>query len=201
VSDVVGHHHTEETDHHVWGRTDYRILQCRGCEAVYFQTDSICSEDLDYGELDPQTGEHELLNIASEIYVSLNDDLRILSAIGVCTAFDQASRLLGVDSRKTFIKKLCALYTMDKIGLDEKEALNILPDGGNAAEHKEWKPEPEGLDTMMNVIEAFLYRTFILEAQTKKLKGNIRKQQETVVDSKNKDPLPHLTPSQSANSH
>jgi hypothetical protein len=183
-------------------------LQCRGCESVYFQTDSVCSEDWDYGELDPQTGEpeiivnhslvywpapskriapewvhdlhfidHELCNIISDIYVALNNDLRVLSAIGVRTAFDHASRLLGVNPNEKFAKKLCTLLDLGKIGSDEKETLNILTDGGNAAVHRGWTPEPEQLATMMNVVEAFLYRTFILDAAAKKLKDDIPKRQ------------------------
>ena len=212
LSDVVGHHHTEETDHDVWGRSDYRILQCRGCEAVYFQTDSVCSEDWDYGDFDPQNGapeivanhsivywpapskrpspdwvheldfiDRELCDTVSEIYVALNNNLRVLSAIGIRTAFDRASRLLGVDPKKNFAKKLCALLKLGKIGSDEKETLAILTDGGNAAAHRGWKPEPEQLATMMNVIEAFLFRTFILEAHARKLKDDIPKRQKDAV--------------------
>lgn len=58
LADVVGHHHKRESDENVWAETDYRILRCRGCETVYFQTDLVFSEDWDY-EVNPHTGEHE----------------------------------------------------------------------------------------------------------------------------------------------
>jgi hypothetical protein len=43
LANVVAQYHSRYDDEEsgVWGETDYRILQCRGCEAVYFQTDAI----------------------------------------------------------------------------------------------------------------------------------------------------------------
>ncbi|MGB7975894.1 MAG: hypothetical protein WCF81_16445 [Roseiarcus sp.] len=60
LSEVVGHH-TLEDDYNglVWSRVDYRILRCRGCEKVYFQTDEVFSEDEEY-RTDPHTGEMEI---------------------------------------------------------------------------------------------------------------------------------------------
>jgi hypothetical protein len=139
--------------------------------------------------------DHDLSDIISDIYIALNNNLRMLAKIGIRTGFDQASRLLGVDPNQTFAKKLCALLELGKIGSDEKETLNILTDGGNAAAHRGWKPEPEQLSTMMNVIEAFLYRAFILEAQAKTLKGDIPKRQKrAVIDRLSEDPLLCLLP-------
>ena len=50
---------------------------------------------------------------------------------------------------------------------------------------------------MMNVIEAFLYRAFILEAQARKLKDDIpKRQKKAVVDPLNEDPLLCVLPKQ-----
>jgi hypothetical protein len=40
----------------VWGRISHRILQCLGCDEVFHQTVSICSEEYDE-EYDPKTGQ------------------------------------------------------------------------------------------------------------------------------------------------
>jgi hypothetical protein len=202
---VVAYHQSSFDDHEtgIYGKTAYRILQCRGCDTVYFQTDEIFSEDQDF-EFNPRTGEWEpyfphkisywpapskrsrpewssdlfavdsdLSALFDDIYVALNNDLRVLSAIGVRTAFDRASELLGVDPAKTFAQKLTDLVDLGKIGSSERDTLDILTDAASAAAHRGWKPKPKELDTMMGIIEAFLYRTFILDPAAKSLKKNV----------------------------
>jgi hypothetical protein len=115
----------------------------------------------------------DLASLFDDVYVALNNDLRVLSAIGVRMAFDRASELLGVDPAKNFAEKLMELVERGKIGVSEKDTLDILTDAGSAAAHRGWKPKPEELDTMMNIIETFLYRTFILDAAAKRLKQNV----------------------------
>jgi hypothetical protein len=209
IADVVGHHQSRYDDDEsgVWGETDCRILQCRGCRSVYFQQDSIFSEEVDYST-DPHTGEdqpylprkitywpepptvsgrmkpswstfdliiidNDLASLFDDIYVALNNNLAVLSAIGIRTVFDRASELLGVDPGKNFAEKLSELVQLGKIGADERNTLDILTDAGSAAAHRGWKPKPTELDTMMGIIEAFLYRTFILDAAAKRLKQNV----------------------------
>jgi hypothetical protein len=204
-ADVVGYHraHDEDDRSGVWVATDYRIMRCRGCEAVYFQTDEVFSEDVDSGE-DPNTGEYvdytphkithwpapskraqpdwasklhvldpDLAALFDDIYVALDNDLRVLAAIGIRTAFDRASELLGVDSGQGFAQKLKELVQLGKIGADERDTLDVLTNAGSAAAHRGWRPEPQELDTMMSIIEAFLYRTFILDRAAKSLKQSV----------------------------
>ena len=204
LSDVVGHGcRTFDLDerHGIWEQVDYRILQCRGCEAVYFQIDSVFSEDID-AEINTETGEWEtvavhkithwpspskrrqptwqselfsidrdLSAIVDDVYVALNNDLLVLSAIGIRTAFDRASELLGVDPAENFSQKLLALVKLGKIGLSEKETLDTLADAGSTAAHRGWKPKPQELDTMMNIIEGFLHRAFVLRSRGEKLEA------------------------------
>jgi hypothetical protein len=44
-------------------------------------------------EADPDLG-----GLLTEMYAALNNDLRVLAAIGARTAFDRSSELLGVDA-------------------------------------------------------------------------------------------------------
>lgn len=115
----------------------------------------------------------DLDSLFDNIYVAMNNDLRVLSAIGIRMTFDRASELLGVDPAKSFAEKLLELVKLGRIGVNEKDTLDILTDAGSAAVHRGWKPGPEELDTMMNIIETFLYRTFILDAAAKRLKQNV----------------------------
>ena len=103
----------------------------------------------------------------------MNNELHVLSAIGIRTAFDRASELLGVDPAKNFLEKLTELVHLGKIGSSEKDTLDALTDAGNAAAHRGWSPSQKELDTMMNIIEGFLHRTFILAAAAKSLKQNV----------------------------
>lgn len=202
---VVANYDRRDDDDIVWTFTVYRILECGGCEEVYFQKDQIFSEDEDYHE-NPVTGKTEpfiphkisywpspservtpkwlpellsinndLFLLCNDIYVALNSDLPVLAAIGVRTVFDCASELLGIAPEKNFGEKIAELKDAGKIGADEKEILKTLTEAGSAAAHRGWRPDPQELDVMMNIIEAFLYRTFVLDAEAGRLKESVPK--------------------------
>jgi hypothetical protein len=200
-ADVVGEHQTKWDNGDVWGRLDYRILQCRGCNDVYFQVEEIFSEDQEV-RANPVTGEGELylppkftywppppkrpkpdwifqlddislLSLLEEIYAARNNDLDVLCAIGIRTAFDRASELLSVDPNQSFSAKLTELETRGDISRKDKETLDTLVDAGSAAAHRGWRPRQHELDTMMGIIEGFLQRKFILEASASKMKQRV----------------------------
>lgn len=94
------------------------------------------------------------------------------------TAFDRATELLGVDPAKTFQQKLEDLFAAGKVGVAEKQTLAVLADAGGAAAHRGWKPQPKQLATMMDIVEAFCHRNFILDSQVVKLKPQIPAKQQ-----------------------
>jgi Domain of unknown function (DUF4145) len=65
----------------------------------------------------------------------------VLAAIGLRTAFDRASELLGIDPNKTFAGKLSQLVVDGHIGSTEKASLDVLTDAGGAAAHRGWKTQ------------------------------------------------------------
>ncbi len=155
---------------------------------MYFQTDTLFSENsyhqVEYWpapskrkqptwSFELKGVDRDLNSLFDDIYVALNNDLRVLSAIGIRTVFDRASELLGVDPTLTFPKKLAELVKLGKIGESERNTLDILTDAGSAAAHRGWKPKPKELDTMMSIIEAFLYRAFVLDEEAKILKKTV----------------------------
>jgi hypothetical protein len=179
-----------------------RILECCGCGRVFFRRDFWFSEWETIGQ-HPITGDprleggtettywpapvarkppkwmdnlekdRTLEKLLSEMYSALNSDLRVLAAIGARTVFDCSSEGLGIDPGLTFEKKLAELQEQGKISVDERDTLRVLVDAGSAAAHRGWRPEIEELNTMMDVVETFLHRTFILDGGIKKLKAAV----------------------------
>jgi hypothetical protein len=179
------------------------ILECCGCERIYFRRDYWFSEWEQIGQ-NPYTGELQmeggvettywpapvrrkmpewiesieesdetLGKLLSEMYSALNNHLRVLAAIGARTAFDRASEILGVDANWRFDRKLDELVTIGKIGTDDRETLNVLVDAGSAAAHRGWRPSAKEINTMMEIVEGFLYRAFVLGDGIQKLKAAV----------------------------
>ena len=185
-----------------WSDTG-RILECCGCSRIFFRRDFWFSEWETVGEHPvtgeprleggvettywpaPATrkppkwvgnieeADRNLGKLLSEMYTALNDDLRVLAAIGARTVFDRSSELLGVAPKLRFAEKLDELFNQGKVSKDERDTLDVLVDAGSAAAHRGWRPKPEELNTMMDVVETFLHRSFILGEGIKKLKAAI----------------------------
>lgn len=203
-ADVKGHHKTQfnDDDSGIWGSTDYRILECRGCEAVYMQTSEMFSENIDhrqnmFGEWEtfldadvrhfpapsmrPQPTWHydisilddSLGSLFSDIYRCLDAELSVPAAVATRTAFDRATELLGIDPSITFSAKLDALLEAGKISKDERGVLEVLIDAGSAAAHRGWRPKAEELNTLVSLVESFFHRTFVLGDEAKKLKAAV----------------------------
>ena len=174
---------------------DFRILKCLGCSAVYFQHESVFSEDWET-TFNPKTGEHEddlrrvithwptpekrkvpdwfysledenLRNILRETYRSHDDGRATLAAIGVRTALDRAFVLHGADPNSTFPEKLKHLEDSGLITAAERTFLEHIKNAGNAAAHRAWAPKPEVLMKMIEHMEAFLHRVFAQDAEAK----------------------------------
>lgn len=202
-ADVIAEHDEHEdhdTEHGVWSNTTTRILRCGGCKEVYIQQVTIFSEDYDY-DVAPNGEPYHVYNerityypaqakrkrpewllmdveihlgeLLKETYKALDVDAFVLAATGARTVFDRASELLKVDPALGFKEKLNALHEEGHIGASERDHLDLLTDAGGAAAHRGWKPTPEQLDTIMNILETFIYRTFVIAAEAKKLRAEI----------------------------
>jgi hypothetical protein len=202
-ADVLKEHNVHEADENVWADTDYRMLRCAGCKTVYFQKIGTFSEDYeasenpntgDYEYVFTETitywpspskrkrpdwvslwdiGDAVLCRVMDETYKALDIDLRILAGIAVRTVFDRASETLGIDPAITFTEKVEKLFETGKIGKDEKEHLAVLTEAGGAAAHRAWEPSVEEISALMDIMEAFVYRTFILDPQVASMKSKL----------------------------
>jgi hypothetical protein len=139
----------------------------------------------DYGI---DAAEVEALSAAMlELYGALENDLHMLAAIGIRTAYDIASELLGIDSNLTFEKKLDALITSGRIGVLDKDRIETMVDAGSASAHRGWRPSPSDLNTMMDVLEHFVQESFVAPTRKQKLDDDAAKVNKTVPPKLPKD--------------
>lgn len=190
ISKLNGSHRYSwsDDDSGVSGATDTALLSCRGCDHAFVRIRDWCTEDdgptINYWptpmKKEPPKWLHkisyenrQLASLVSNVYHAVSSDLRVLAAIGIRTAFDMSSKSLGVDPNLSFNQKLSELLKLGKIGTEEKDILDTLIDAGSAAAHRGWVPDSQQLDTMTDTMENFLYRTFVLGAEAKRLKEKV----------------------------
>jgi hypothetical protein len=194
---ILGHHRLREDEEEdaFWSVEEHFILRCDGCETLVHRKDYTFSEDYDEdGPIKRTTywppeakrnrppwlewqfnfGKNSTLyELAGDIYIALDNNLSVLAAIGARTTFDHASELLGVDPAIGFAEKLSALIAKGHIGTAEKVNLEVLTEAGNAAAHRGWKPSTEQLNTIMSILEHFIYRNFVIAGDAERLKDTL----------------------------
>jgi len=184
------------------GGVNHSLLRCKGCETVFYETSSWNSEDIDqwYDNMGQEQAEHpkekvtypkpesktkpvwfdaiykidgQLHEILKEMYIAHDNDLPILTAIGLRTALDRATEVLGIDPAITFGEKLDALENGGWIGESEKLILGVVTDAGGAAAHRGWEPSNDEVGQLISVIELFLQKAFIVGQKALAIKENI----------------------------
>ena len=175
------------------GERDHYLVQCRGCETVFYLMSSWESEQWDE-RYDPATGKEEIFcpltwlsfpqpesvdrrpdwawnlhsvdgvlsAVLDEIYQAGEQNLLALATMGMRTAFDRASELLGVDPSLTFEEKVSRLAAQGLVGAREAESLRVLVEAGCAAAHRAWMPEKSQFETLMRALEQFIHRSLVL---------------------------------------
>ena len=184
------------------GGADHTLLQCRGCEVVFYEMSSWDSEsiDWDYDYEGNTIGKYDRINstypkpaskskplwlstvekidaqlshILDQVYIALDNECFILAAVGLRTALDRATEFLKIDPAKTFVEKLDALRTGGWIGNTEHEILEVIAEAGNAAAHRGWEPDATQIRHMVTAMEVFLQKAFIVEKKALEVKGSI----------------------------
>ena len=179
------------------------ILECCGCERIYFRRDYWFSEwetigtNPISGELRREGGvetacwavpvrrrrpnwlekieasERNLAMLLDEMYTALDNDLRVLAAIAARTVFDRASQLLGIDPSIRFKEELDRLGADGRMSSHDEETLQVLVDAGSAAVHRGWRPRVDELHTTVEVVESILHRSFVVGDGVEKLKASV----------------------------
>ncbi|MCA8203169.1 DUF4145 domain-containing protein [Burkholderia sp. AU33545] len=184
------------------GAVEHILLECKGCETVFCEISEWNSEDLDYwcdangdsqyehvrrvstypkptSRIKPAwleavaNNDLTLYTILDEMYLACDNGAFILAAIGLRTALDRAMEVLGIEQALTFAEKLKKLKDGGWIGDTEHEILGIVTDAGNAAAHRGWQPDEQQVFQLVQAMEVFLQRAFIVGKQALSIKEKI----------------------------
>jgi len=123
------------------------------------------------------TADQTLFELLHSVYTAMNSNLPVLAAIGMRTAFDRVSELLGVNTTLSFGEKLEELRRGGHISGVQKGILEVLIDAGSAAAHRGWKPKDSHLATMKEILEALIRDHFVLNAEVAELRKSLPSRQ------------------------
>lgn len=195
-------HWTDGRNYHEGGTT-HRLLECRGCEAIFYWRSSWDDSDFDV-EFD-EDGESRLVSIVrtetypqpekkarkpdwvwsiakkdsqlekilTEVYDAVERRSNILAATGLRTAFDRAVSYHAVDENQPLAAKVKALQERGFIGATEADILNTVVDAGSAAAHRAWNPTDEQLGQLLQALEHFIHRTVVVGEKVLEVKALI----------------------------
>ncbi|WP_028034096.1 DUF4145 domain-containing protein [Chelativorans sp. J32] len=110
-----------------------------------------------------------------QVYEALDHDLNILAAIGIRTAFDVASEILGVDPNDRFEAKLKEMEAKSLISPSQRDNFEVLVNAGNASAHRGWNPTFQDLDPLVTTLEHFINDTFVVPQLRKRADDAVAK--------------------------
>jgi hypothetical protein len=175
----------------------YEVLQCCGCDTLSVRHEHWFSEwdELEHDETgqlrmrpgiketyypsptvrtkptwSDSIGDEVLRDVLDELYSALNVGLSVLASVGARTLLDRAGYLLIGDPKGGFEGKLSALVTGGFISAQEKESLDAVADAGNASAHRGYTPTTERLGHIVDIIENFLHRAFVLKTAAEEIR-------------------------------
>lgn len=174
----IMHEHSAEEDlgeHYgnvIWF---WRILECGGCECIFFE--SSCSDDSvlggpkyypkPYSSPDDRAlhftlfADKEIASLLSDFERCRTAKLFRPAAVMARTLFEYSAHFLGVvDNNTTLGQKLNALHETGHISLRERDDLDAIIQAGNAAAHRGWKPTENDIEVVALVLHSFLDRSF-----------------------------------------
>ncbi len=174
----------------IWVQEEYRILQCRGCDTVFFELATLCSEEIYIleGDADPEhivrqatvikqyppSAELEMPNwlAQSSIPYKLNERLRDVygcylndlvspATASLRTALDVFFELSGIDDKLRFERKCEVAQEILELSGPDRKCLDTLIEAGSAAVHRGWKPSKKELGTLISALEGFFKNYYV----------------------------------------
>lgn len=184
-------HSVRDSDEAISWSDTYDVLECCGCSGVSVRHELWFSEWDDFDE-DPLTGQPMIIpgvkvtywppptkrkmpewaddldddvlrSVIDEVYQALNAGLIVLASIGTRTLLDRAMFLRVGDPNGGFTGKLDHMVQEGHIGRSERGILEAITDAGSAAAHRGFAPSASVLKTIIETVENFLQREFVLK--------------------------------------
>lgn len=181
--------------HKIEGNNVYEMLQCCGCGHICMRDTSWFSEDLDdYGRpvfreryypplvsrakpewLSSYPGSwygSTMVGLLKEIYEALHNDSRRLAAMGVRALIEHVM-IDQVGDLGSFGRNLRAFHEAGHISNSQKDRLESILEVGHAAIHRDFKPAPEDLKTLLDITENMIADIYVHTERAKKLASRI----------------------------
>lgn len=169
--------------------TNWKILQCLGCQEITLSRVDWCSEDdrqehyrpiyfpprvsrrkPDWLARGEAPGYHGILE---EVYAALHADSRRLALMGARSAIDTAiAKRIG--DQGSFTQGLNALQQANLLSKQERPLIEAAFDAGSAAMHRGHQPTIEDLNTVMDIVERVIHSE-VLESKVKDLAASTPK--------------------------
>lgn len=158
--------------------SNWRILQCRGCQEVSMSRTDWCSED-DRNDpsvpafFPPRVSRRKpdwlvhreapgYQGLLDEIYAALHADSRRLAMMGARAIIDKAmSKLVG--DQGTFTQGVDALESAGLIGKLDKPLIVAAFDAGSASMHRGHQPTSDSLSTVIDIVERVVHAEVLSE--------------------------------------
>lgn len=156
----------------------FQVVQCKDCGIITYCIDTIVHPGPMIGDSYIQTTDYfpplPLRNkpawysslpesyqaILTEVYQAIDNSLFFLSSIGARTAIDQLI-VEKIGDVGTFKNKVDILVAKKIIDDTEGVMLLAVIDTGSASAHRSYKPSPENINHMMDILEAIFYKLLV----------------------------------------
>lgn len=174
VEEVVEHEHGRD----VISRSVYRMIQCRGCEAVslveregfpeydgnvrvYFYPPPLARRIPEW-HLRLVAFDGEMRELLAEIYSAMRADTRRLALMGVRTLVDM---LLNdqVGPKGGFRERMDRLVDTGHISPKNRLELDAVLEAGHAAAHRGYQPSAVDLGWALDILENVLQSLYVLD--------------------------------------
>lgn len=165
-----------DDEYDITWETIYDLFECRGCDEVTLRRRVYFSE-WEQGAVEttfypPRVARRlppwkdalptDIRSLMEEVYTALQADSRGLAMMGARALIDMVV-LKEVEDVGTFEQKLKALQAAGFLSKTNGELLSAALDVGNAASHRGYRPEPEHVRHVVDIVEHLLQATLLRE--------------------------------------
>lgn len=154
--------------------SNWRFLQCGGCQEVVMSRTDWCSEDDPHDSYVPTyfpprvsrrkpewLSQHPELNdylgLFEELYAALHADSRRLAMMGARAVMDMAITQMTAGDQGGFTAGLNALESDRRLTSEERQLIEAAFDAGSAAMHRGHQPAAGDVNTVIDIVERIVH--------------------------------------------